>query len=168
MAYVSYRPKTGTTTGVEIDARRRRARPLRMKVPATADQLAVIRRRLFGWLEPLGVSSTVAADIVLAVNEACTNCIEHAYRGSKPGQMEIEAAVGRDSHGEQIAVCVADFGTWRTPPSGPTTRGRGLPIISAISDGVDLERTSVGTTVRIEFALAGTGDEVQRPGSRTT
>lgn len=44
-------------------------------------------------------------------------------------------------------------------------QGRGLPIMSAISDGVDLERTSAGTTVRIAFALAG---EVQRPGNRTT
>lgn len=158
MAYVSYRPKTGTTTGVGIDAQRRRADPLRIEVPATADQLAEIRRRLFAWLEPLGVSTTVAADIVLAVNEACTNCIEHAYRGTKPGLMEIEASVSRDGHGEQIAVCVADFGTWRTPPTQPTTRGRGLPIMSAMSDDVDLERTSTGTTVRITFALATVGD----------
>lgn len=136
-----------------------------MRVPATADQLTDIRRRLFDWLEPLGVSSTVAADIVLAVNEACTNCIEHAYRGVKPGLIEVEAVVDHDSRGEQIAVCIADFGTWRPPPAEPTTRGRGLPIMSAISDGVDLERTSAGTTVRIAFALAG---EVQRPGSRTT
>ncbi|MDQ2636447.1 MAG: ATP-binding protein [Actinomycetota bacterium] len=150
-----------------IEAQRRRPDPLRIEVPATADQLAEIRHRVSDWLEPL-VSGAAAADIVLAVNEACSNCIEHAYRDTRPGLMEIEASVESDSYGPQIAICVADFGTWRAPPSQPTTRGRGLPIMSALSDDVDLERTSAGTTVRITFALEGVGEDGQRPGSRTT
>lgn len=120
-----------------------------------------------GWLEPL-VPGDAVTDIVLAVNEACSNCIEHAYRDTRPGVIEIEASVDSDSYGPQIAICVADFGTWRAPPSQPTTRGRGLPIMSALSDDVDLQRTSAGTTVRITFALARVGDDGQRPGSRTT
>ncbi|MGE2691763.1 ATP-binding protein [Mycolicibacterium pulveris] len=153
---------------MDIDAQRRLADPLRFEVPATADQLELIRRRLSAWLEPLEVSRVTAADIVLAVNEACSNCIEHAYRGVEPGVIEIEASVQPDSEGRRIAVCIADFGTWRTPPTEPTTRGRGLSIMAAIGDDVDLERTSVGTTVRINFALDGVADELQRPGSRTT
>lgn len=168
MAYVSYWSNTGTTTGVGIDAQRRLADPLRFEVPATADQLGEIRLRLSAWLESLGVSGVVAADIVLAVNEACTNCIEHAYRDGEPGLIEIEASVQPASEGGGIAICVADFGTWRTPPTQPTTRGRGLPIMAAISEDVDLQRTSAGTTVRITFALDSVADEAQRPGSRTT
>lgn len=137
-------------------------------MPATADQLSEIRRRLFAWLEPTGVSSAVAADIVLAVNEACTNCIEHAYRDIEPGLIEIEASVEAGPDGDRIVICVADFGTWRAPPSQPTTRGRGLPIMTAMSDDVDLARTSAGTTVRISFALAGAANDVQPWGSRTT
>jgi anti-sigma regulatory factor (Ser/Thr protein kinase) len=152
---------------VGIEAQRRRPDPLRMEVPATADQLAEIRRRVSSWLESL-VSGAAAADIVLAVNEACSNCIEHAYRDGPPGLIEVEASVEPDSSGWQIAICIADFGTWRAPPSQPTTRGRGLAIMSALSDDVDLERTSAGTTVRITFALAAVGGDGQRPGSRTT
>ncbi|MEO3760000.1 ATP-binding protein [Mycobacterium sp. B14F4] len=129
-------------------------------MPATADRLAQIRRRLLAWIEPLGVPEAVVADIVLAVNEACTNSVEHAYRNSGDGIIEVEASVEDDD----IIVCVCDHGAWRRPSDGPSTRGRGLPIIEATSDRVELSRTSAGTTVRITFRTGA----VQECGSRTT
>lgn len=161
MAYVVYRPAWGTTTGVGFDARPQRVDTLRIAVPATADRLAQIRHRLLAWVEPLGVPDAIVSDIVLAVNEACTNSVEHAYRDSGDGTIEVEAHV-EDGN---IVICISDHGVWRTPSDGPTTRGRGLPIIEATSDRVELSRTSSGTTVRITFHTAGA---VQECGSRTT
>jgi serine/threonine-protein kinase RsbW len=120
---------------------------LRIEVPATADRLADIRHRLLAWLEPIGVSDTNAADIVLVVNEACSNSVEHAYRDSDPGLIELEAALD----GGQIVVRVADFGLWQTPLRQPSTRGRGLPIMHAMSDRVELDTSPTGTTVRMSF-----------------
>ncbi|OBB40409.1 ATP-binding protein [Mycobacterium sp. 852002-51961_SCH5331710] len=133
-----------------IDVRLRPADPLRIEVPATADRLAQIRRRLIGWMEPIGVPDSVGADIVLAVNEAATNCVEHAYRDSADGVMVVEAAV----EDGRIVVYVSDHGEWRTPSTEPTTRGRGLPIIRALGDGVEVKRSTAGTTVRIDFDVA--------------
>jgi anti-sigma regulatory factor (Ser/Thr protein kinase) len=135
---------------VAIDARSRPVESLRIEVPAAAERLAEIRRRLAVWLKPIGVSNSGIADIVLVVNEACTNCIEHAYRGIAAGSMRVEA----NQAGGQIVVDVVDHGAWQTPPSQPSTRGRGLPIMRAVSDGVDLKSSPEGTTVRMKFDAA--------------
>jgi anti-sigma regulatory factor (Ser/Thr protein kinase) len=146
---------------VGIEARPRQVDTLRIEVPATADRLVQIRHRLLAWIEPIGVPDAVAADIVLAVNEACTNSVEHAYRDSNDGVIEVEASLKDGS----IIVCVSDHGSWLTPSGQPTTRGRGLPIIEATSENLELFRSEAGTTVRITFRTEPTAQEC---GSRTT
>ncbi|WP_006242560.1 ATP-binding protein [Mycolicibacterium tusciae] len=130
-----------------IDACSRPVESLRIEVPAVAERLAEIRRRLAVWLEPIGVSATGIADIVLVVNEACTNCIEHAYRGIAAGPILVDANHERG----QILVDVADHGVWQAPPTQPSTRGRGLPIMRAVSALVDVKSSPGGTTVRLKF-----------------
>jgi anti-sigma regulatory factor (Ser/Thr protein kinase) len=132
---------------VAIDARSRPVESLRIEVPAVAERLAEIRRQLAGWLEPIGVSSSLVSDVVLVVNEACTNCIEHAYRGIEAGPMCVEANL---VHG-QIVVDISDNGVWQPPPSQPGTRGRGVAIMRAVSAEVDVQTSTEGTTVRMKF-----------------
>ncbi|OBG96337.1 anti-sigma regulatory factor [Mycobacterium sp. E136] len=147
-----------------IDVRLRPADPLWIEVPATADRLAQIRRRLLGWMEPIGVPDAVGADIVLAVNEAATNCVEHAYLNSADGVVVVEANV----EDGRIVVRVSDRGEWRAPSTEPTTRGRGLPIIRALGNDVEVMRSSAGTTVRMDFDVADADRGGQELGSRTT
>lgn len=161
MAYVGYPPARGTTTHVAFEARPHQVDHLRFEVPATADRLAQIRRRLLAWLQPLGVPEAAVSDIVLAVNEACTNSVEHAYRNTDGGTIKVEASIV----GDDIVVCITDHGSWRTPSGLPSTRGRGLPIIEATSDHVELMRSTSGTTVQVTFHTARSGQEC---GSRTT
>ena len=142
-----------------IDAHPRPVESLRIEVVAIAERLAEIRHQLATWLEPIGVSNTGIADIVLVVNEACTNCIEHAYRGVDPGLIRVEANNDRG----QIVVDIADHGVWQPPGNQPSTRGRGLPIMRAVSAGVDVKSSPEGTTVRMKFDAAP-----QDRGSRTT
>lgn len=128
-------------------------------MPANADRLAEIRRHLNAWLSPIGLSPDCRSDIVLVVNEAATNCIEHAYRGVDPGLIKVEA----HDNGGEIVVDVVDSGRWHTPPTHAGTRGKGLLIIRAVSDGVELDASPDGTTVRMSFRVA-----LQGCGSRTT
>jgi anti-sigma regulatory factor (Ser/Thr protein kinase) len=119
---------------------------------------------LTAWLEPLELPEAVAADIVLVVNEACTNCIEHAYRDIDARPIRLEATV-QDHY---IVVCITDSGIWRTPPTQPGTRGRGLTIMRAVSDRVQLDTSTGGTTVRMTFEMSGARGALQGFGSRTT
>lgn len=115
-------------------------------------------------MEPIGVPDAVGSDIVLAVNEAATNCVEHAYLNSADGVMVVEANVDDG----RIVVRVSDHGEWRTPSTEPTTRGRGLPIIRALGNDVEVTRSSAGTTVRMDFDVADADRGGQELGSRTT
>jgi anti-sigma regulatory factor (Ser/Thr protein kinase) len=132
---------------VAIDAHPRPDESLLIEVTAIPSRLTEIRQQLATWLEPMGMSHTGIADIVLVVNEAATNCIEHAYRGADPGLIRVEAK----QQGSKIVVGITDFGVWQAPPTKPSTRGRGLPIMKAVSDGIDMTTSSDGTTVRLTF-----------------
>jgi len=157
---VSSGPITGTNSVVAIDAHPRPVDSLRIDVPACADRLADIRHRLIDWLTPIGLSAEDIADIVLVVNEAATNCIEHAYRDVDDGVIRLSA----EDDGRRIFVDITDFGVWRPPAAAPdSTRGRGLPLIRAISAEVDIDASAGGTTVRMTFSPSR-----QVCGNRTT
>lgn len=116
---------------------------------ATAPKLTEVRHRLAAWLTASGVSDASAADLILVVNEACSNSVEHAYRERPAGRMRVEAEL----HDAAVHVRVSDFGSWKPPPADPGTRGRGLLLMRAVSDHVDLDGTPAGTTVEMTFQL---------------
>lgn len=143
-------PKDGFDDDVAIVVYRRPPAPLEIDVLATPDQLSGIRDQITAWLQATGIPDELAGDIVLVVNEACTNSIEHAYRATAPGRMVVCA----EAKGRGISIRVADFGSWKLPDSNPRTRGRGVPLMRAVSGDVLLDGTSTGTTVTMNFELA--------------
>ncbi len=151
-------PANGYDDDVAIVVHRRPPAPLRIGVPATPDRLRDIRGQLSEWLDAAGASDDLAADIVLAGNEAATNSVEHAYRDVDPGTMEVEARV----HRGEIEIRVIDFGTWKQPPANPGFRGRGIPLMHAVSQRVDLEHSDRGTTVELGFRLGSQDPDDQR------
>jgi PAS domain S-box-containing protein len=142
-------PDAGYDDDVAIVLYRHTGAALDIETEAIPVRLVDMRRRLADWLRSAGVPESLAADIVLVVNEALSNCAEHAYRGRAPGTMRLEAALD-DGH---IEVKVADSGSWKTPPADPGTRGRGILLMRTLSDHVDVEGTPAGTTVGMRFAL---------------
>ncbi|HEX2286730.1 MAG TPA: SpoIIE family protein phosphatase [Mycobacterium sp.] len=142
-------PEQGYDDDVAIVLYRRVRSPLVIDEDALAHRLTTVRHRLAAWLRANDIPEPTAADIVLVVNEACSNCAEHAYRGRDPGKMRIEADVLDGG----VRVRVADSGSWKTPPADPGTRGRGLQLIRAVSEHVELDGTPAGTTVETTFRL---------------
>lgn len=127
----------------------RLADELRMTWPASRRSLAGVRRVLARWLRDRGANADEAYDIVVAGQEACANAIEHA---DGPGERSFEvhaACVGR-----RVRVTVRDHGRWR-PPRG-RHRGRGLAMMEALMDRVDVRREADGTRVALERTLRET------------
>jgi PAS domain S-box-containing protein len=149
-------PAAGYDDDVAMVIYRRQPAPLRIESEATADQLASIRHRLSEWLRAADVPDALVDDIVLVVNEACTNCVEHAYRGHNVGTMllEVKAVDG------EIQARVTDSGSWKTPAANPGNSGRGLVLMRAISDMMEIDSSPTGTTVDITFRLSTAADAV--------
>jgi PAS domain S-box-containing protein len=123
--------------------------PLLIETDAVADRLCDVRHRLSGWLGAANVPATLSTDIVLAVNEACENSIEHGYCGQNRGKVRVTAEIT----GGQIQVRVVDSGLWKPPPRGPGSRGRGLPLLRALTDRFELDHAGAGTTLTMSFRI---------------
>ncbi len=119
------------------------AEPLAESYPATPTILAHVRRDLRAWLRRHGVDRQDEDALVLAVSEAGANAVEHAYGdGDREGVVAVEAT----SEGDTIVVSVRDNGTWRSEVDRQD-RGRGTAIMTALTDELERESTSRGTTV---------------------
>jgi serine/threonine-protein kinase RsbW len=124
---------------------------LRMRLPAAAENVAVVRQALSGIAETLGIHSNLLADMKTAVTEACNNVVVHAYPDSE-GALEVDVRPD-DSH---LAVVVRDFGTGMQPspvqPDKPTL-GLGLPLIAALSSMFEIRGgLRQGIEVHMRFA----------------
>jgi anti-sigma regulatory factor (Ser/Thr protein kinase)/putative methionine-R-sulfoxide reductase with GAF domain len=119
---------------------------LQLRLDANPKVLAGMRRDLRRWLKSQGVADRDSREIVLAVNEACANAIEHAYSPA-PEQFELSAA----RNGDTVTVTVGDRGTWRSPRGH--NRGRGLRIVEAAMDEVNIDTTERGTVVTMQRRL---------------
>jgi len=122
---------------------------LTVEMPAHPRSLALLRRALRRWLDANGVQPPRAYDVVLAVDEAAANAIEHAYCAAD-GTVTV---TGRRDGG-LLRFGVSDDGRWRAPRDGD--RGRGLGMISRLMDTVQVERGEQGTRVELACRI---GDE---------
>ncbi|MGH3968200.1 MAG: ATP-binding protein, partial [Mycobacterium sp.] len=93
------------------------------------------------------VPDALTADIVMADNEANANRVEQAYRGQSPCKVRIESRYD----GAHVQIRIADSGSWKAAPADCGNRGRGLMLIRAVSDWLELDCTPGGTTVDMTF-----------------
>jgi anti-sigma regulatory factor (Ser/Thr protein kinase)/putative methionine-R-sulfoxide reductase with GAF domain len=142
-------PQRGPRDDVAVIAMRNDPIPaiLDLELAADATMLAHARRMLGLWLSQYELEREVAMEITIAVSEACANAIEHAY-GPARGSFAIHAEA-RDG---VIVVKVTDRGRWRAPRGD--NRGRGLKIMEAAMDGVELAAGEHGTEVLMRRRLS--------------
>ena len=116
---------------------------LRARIDGDPAGLRVARRALAGWLAPFGIDPEDAMLLELVVGEAAANALEHAY-GAGRGPVELEA---RLDPGGVCVLTVRDRGRWRPAPADPAQRGRGLQLIRALSDQLEVRRGEQGTVL---------------------
>lgn len=125
----------------------------RLGVPADAETVARVRTQFADWLSRcVTVHPDTASDLILAANEALANAAEYAYlRDDRPGTMDLQACYRPDE--ASLVVTVADHGCWRMADPDPATRtrGRGIPLMHALTDRASIETTERGTTAWLEW-----------------
>jgi anti-anti-sigma factor len=123
---------------VAVLAARLLPEPLQGVLPADPTRLSGVRREVAAWAHTAGISDELIGDLTLALGEALANAVEHAYPEGSTG--ECRWAVERELDGG-LRVHVEDRGTWRPPPADRGHRGRGLELIAALAEDVDVRRT---------------------------
>jgi PAS domain S-box-containing protein len=146
--------RTGYSDDVTVLVAHRLPAPapaLALDVPARPAELARIRAAIGEWLDDLDVGAEDHFGVQLAVAEAATNAVEHAYCGRPPGSVRIDGRLGVDG---RVEVRVADAGLWRDAPvPGAADRGRGLALIDRVAESLRVLREPGGTTVVLRRRL---------------
>ncbi len=114
------------------------------------ESLAAMRGLLRRWLRHAEAGEEETAEIVTACGEAATNAIEHAGADGDP-PFELAGVLS----GRRVDLTVRDRGQWRLPRRGD--QGRGLSLMRALMDTVEVARGPDGTRVRMQRELRGGG-----------
>jgi anti-sigma regulatory factor (Ser/Thr protein kinase) len=125
---------------------------MRLVLPARAENVAVVRQALNGVAEGLALEAFTLTDIKIAVSEACTNVVLHAYPDGE-GPLLVDAWA---ADGEELVVVVRDQGSGFTPAARTESAGLGLglALIASLSKEVHIgSEPGGGTEVRMRFRL---------------
>lgn len=123
---------------------------LELKLPARAENVAVIRHAFGGFAEALSVDEQTLADIKLAVTEACTNVVIHAYEDGEEGDLEVDASIDDT----RLTVIIRDSGRGIVPRPDSPGLGLGLPLIATLAESLELGKDNGDhTEVRMTFRL---------------
>jgi anti-sigma regulatory factor (Ser/Thr protein kinase) len=117
--------------------------------PAVAESVPLARESLTAFASAAGATGHELDEIRLAVSEAATNVVLHAYR-DRGGYIYFTAALA----GDELWILVTDRGSGLHAGSNSQGLGFGLPLISQVSDEFAIVQPAAGgTEVRMRFAL---------------
>jgi serine/threonine-protein kinase RsbW len=128
-----------------------------LTVPARAEFIALGRLALTGLARTRALSADVVADLKLALTEACSNSVRHAYDEGREGVVEIRYELSDD----RMAIQVTDDGSGFDPDILERAQeeldegGLGIAIIRALTDELEIgARPEGGSRLRFTKYLA--------------
>ena len=122
---------------------------LEFRTQAIPTAVPAARRAVVDFAERHGVG--IAPDVALAVSEAITNAVLHAYRDHSAGPVRVVACAEPD----RLVVVVRDYGCGMSPHPDSPGLGLGLSVIGRLVTELNIERPDDGgTRLRMCFTNA--------------
>lgn len=129
---------------------------LDLSLPAETRLLSATRRALAAYLSEFGAPEDIIDDVILAIDEACTNVVEHAFPEGHLGNYLLRA----DLRPEVVTIEVVDEGMGFDPMASRSgellgTGGRGLDVMRQLMTTVEVESPTPagGTRLRMSRQL---------------
>ena len=116
-------------------------------LPAIGSNAPGARNALRRYIDGVALTAERRFDLLLCAGEAIANAIEHAYLDRRPGEFRLRA---RTVAGVAI-IEIEDDGIWRDARTND--RGRGIPLMRSLLDGVEIIEHTGGTTVQLTMSL---------------
>jgi serine/threonine-protein kinase RsbW len=116
------------------------AHAVHLTIPAKPEYITLVRLALTGLWRLRNFSEEALADLKLAVTEACSNSVRHAYGEGREGVVQIDYEL----HSDRLVIEVSDSGAgfdpkqWVDDRSELTEGGLGLAIIRSLTDELEL------------------------------
>jgi anti-sigma regulatory factor (Ser/Thr protein kinase) len=126
-------------------------RLLELSLPAVPASCARARREICAALHGLAVD---AAAVELAVSEAVSNVVVHAYRDRHGATEEERVDVRLTADAEGVWVVVTDHGIGMSARDDSPGLGLGLSVIAKLSDQLLIVQGETGTRVHMRFSFA--------------
>jgi serine/threonine-protein kinase RsbW len=122
---------------------------LDLVLPVEPVSVPTARRAVEGMAVAAGACHGTVEAMRLAVSEACTNVVLHAYRETDPGRMHVHATVADD----ELQVVVADHGVGIRPRPDSPGLGLGLPLIGQLTEELSVECRNGTNRLTMRFRL---------------
>ncbi len=124
---------------------------LRRTLPAIPASVTALRHEVADFVTAAGIGDPVLTGVKLAVSEAVTNAVVHAYvDADAPGEVRVLACVNDD----EVRVTVSDDGCGIMPRLDSPGLGVGLPFIAHLADTLDIDQhDGGGTELRMSFRI---------------
>jgi serine/threonine-protein kinase RsbW len=132
------------------------AQAVHLTIPAKPEYITLVRLALTGLWRVGRYSDEALADLKLAVTEACSNSVRHAYGEGRNGTVKVDYEL----HSDRLVVEVSDEGTgidstaWERERGELTEGGLGLAIIRSLTDEFELANGGKGSRLRLVKFLA--------------
>ena len=129
---------------------------VRLTIPARAEYITLCRLALTGIARLRELSDELLADLKLALTEATSNSVRHAYGGTDVGVVQISYELFPD----RLVIEVVDEGEGFDPVAATDNAdalsegGLGIAIIRAIADEVEIGAQPGGKGSRLRFEKA--------------
>jgi serine/threonine-protein kinase RsbW len=127
-----------------------------LSIPAKAEYIVLCRLALTGLARSRALDPELLADLKLALTEACSNSIRHAYELGRDGTVEVRYEL----HGDRLSVVVVDEGKGFDPDAVHDANGEldegglGIAIIRALVDELEIESNGSGSLLRFTKYLS--------------
>ena len=128
-----------------------------LTIPAKAEYIVLSRLALSGLARARALEPALVADLKLALTEACSNVVRHAYKEQPAGEVEVRYELDED----KLSVEVVDEGIGFDPEAAAAAAGDeldegglGISIIRAIVDELDIKSGDSGSSLRLTKYLA--------------
>ena len=122
-----------------------------LTIPAKAEYIVLSRLALSGLARARALEPALVADLKLALTEACSNVVRHAYKEQPAGEVEVRYELDED----KLSVEVVDEGIGFDPEAAAAAAGDeldegglGISIIRAIVDELDIKSGDSGSSLR--------------------
>jgi serine/threonine-protein kinase RsbW len=122
---------------------------LHRSMAAVPASVPALRGDIAAFARAAGAAEPLLSAIKLAVSEAVTNAVLHAYVGLRPGLVHVAAWVDEGS----LLVEVSDDGGGMMPRLDSPGLGVGLPFIAETADMLDITSSPEGAQLRMTFEL---------------